>query len=142
MGEIHAVLFVCNHNTIRSPMAEGLMARRFAKRIWTRSCGVRPGVETDPFAAAVMDELGMDISRHRPASFNDLDDFNFDLIVTLAPEAHHQALELTRTIAVEVEYWPTYDPSFAEGGREQRLAEYRAVRDALDERIAARFSAR
>lgn len=136
----HAVLFVCNLNTIRSPMAEGLMARRFAKRIWTRSCGVRPGEEVDGFAVAVMDELGVDISKHRPAGFSDLDDMNFDLIITLSPEAHHRALELTRTIAADVEYWPTYDPSAAQGSREQRLGEYRAVRDALDARIAQRFA--
>ena len=135
----HAVLFVCNLNTIRSPMAQGLMVLRFAKRIWTRSCGVRPGVEIDPFAAAVMDEVGVDIARHRPKGISDLDDMNFDLVVTLTPEAHHRALELTRTIAVDVEYWPTYDPSLAQGARDQRLDEYRAVRDALDKRIAARF---
>jgi protein-tyrosine-phosphatase len=137
----HAVLFVCNLNTIRSPMAQGLMERRFAKRIWTRSCGVRPGETVDPFAVTAMDELGVDISRHRPEGFDDLDDMNFDLIITLTPEAHHRALDLTRTIAADVEYWPTYDPSLAQGSREQRLGEYRAVRDALDARIAARFTA-
>jgi protein-tyrosine-phosphatase len=136
-----AVLFVCNLNAIRSPIAQGLMQLRFAKRIWTRSCGVRPGREVDPFAVVVMDEVGVDISKHRPEGLDDLDDFNFDLIVTLAPEAHHRALELTRTIAADVEYWPTYDPSLAQGSREQRLDEYRAVRDALDARIAERFRA-
>jgi protein-tyrosine-phosphatase len=134
-----AVLFVCNLNAIRSPMAQGLMQRRFAKRIWSRSCGVRPGREVDGFAVSVMDEEGIDISGHRPLGFDALDDMNFDLIVTLAPEAHHRALELTRTVAADVEYWPTYDPSLAQGSRDQRLAEYRAVRDALDARIAARF---
>jgi protein-tyrosine-phosphatase len=120
-------------------MALGLMQMRFAKRIWVRSCGVRPGREVDPFAVSVMDEIGVDISKHRPEGLDDLDDYNFDLIITLAPEAHHRALELTRTIACEVEYWPTYDPSLAQGSREQRLAEYRAVRDALDARIVERF---
>jgi protein-tyrosine-phosphatase len=134
-----AVLFVCNLNAIRSPMAAGLMQVRFARRIWTRSCGVRPAAAVDPFAVAVMDEVGVDISRHRPQGFADLDDFNFDLIITLAPEAHHRALELTRTIAADVEYWPTYDPSLAQGAREQRLDEYRSVRDAIDARIAVRF---
>jgi protein-tyrosine-phosphatase len=96
----------------------------------------------DPFAVAVLEEIGIDISRHRPMTFEELEDWeglNFDLIVTLSPEAHHKALELTRTIAAEVEYWPTPDPTAIEGTREQRLAAYRAVRDQLAERIKVRF---
>jgi protein-tyrosine-phosphatase len=134
-----AVLFVCNYNAIRSPIAQGLMARRFAKSIWVESCGVRPGGERDPFMVAVMDELGVDMTRHRPRTFADLDDASFDVIVTLTPQAHHRALEFTRTMAVEVEYWPTLDPSEATGSREQRLEEYRACRDMLDARIEKRF---
>jgi protein-tyrosine-phosphatase len=96
----------------------------------------------DPFAVAALDEVGIDISRHRPMTFEELEDWeglNFDLIVTLSPEAHHKALELTRTIAAEVEYWPTPDPTAIEGTREQRLSAYREVRDQLTERIKARF---
>lgn len=133
-----AVLFACTLNAVRSPMAEGLMRRRFAKRIYVESVGVKRG-ELDPFAVAVLDELGVDISRHRPRSFADLEDANFDLVISLSPEAHHQALELTRTLPIEAEYWPTFDPTFVEGSRDQRLEAYRAVRDALDARIAARF---
>jgi protein-tyrosine-phosphatase len=98
--------------------------------------------ELDPFAVAVLEEVGADIGKHRPITFEELDEWeglNFDLIVTLAPEAHHRALELTRTAAVEVEYWPTADPTIAEGSREQRLSAYREVRDQLAERIKARF---
>ncbi len=134
-----AVLFVCNHNVIRSPMAAGLMQRRFGRTIWVESAGVRVGEPPDPFAAAAMDEVGVDISRHRPRALEALEDSNFDLIVTLTPEAHHKALDWTRTMAADVEYWPTFDPSLAQGSREQRLDEYRAVRDALDKRIATRF---
>jgi protein-tyrosine-phosphatase len=134
-----AILFACNMNAIRSPMAAGLMQRRFGRRVWIESCGVRSARELDPFASAVMDEVGIDLNRHRPKRFADLDDASFDLIVTLAPEAHHRALEFTRTMAVDVEYWPTMDPSLAQGSREQRMQEYRSVRDALDRRIAARF---
>ena len=135
-----AVLFACNFNTIRSPMALGLMQLRFAKRIWVDSCGARLGDrEPDPFMLAVMDELGADLTRHRAKTFDELEDLNFDLIITLTPEAHHRALDLTRTIAADVEYWPTYDPSLAQGTREQRLEEYRMVRDAIDARIAERF---
>jgi protein-tyrosine-phosphatase len=90
-----------------------------------------------------MEEIGIDISAHRPLTFEELDDLeglNFDLIVTLSPEAHHKALELTRTSAVDVEYWPTADPTAIEGSREQRLDAYRAVRDQLLRRIRERFS--
>lgn len=135
-----AVLFACNFNTVRSVMAEGLMKRRFAKRIYVESVGVRKGLEADPFVAAVMDEVGVEVAKHRSRTFADLDDESFDLIITLTPEAHHQALEFTRSLAVEVEYWPTYDPTDTQGSRDQRLGEYRAVRDALDRRIAQRFA--
>lgn len=134
-----AVLFACSHNVIRSVMAEAIMRLRFGRLVWVDSCGVRKGEAVDPFAATVLDEIGVDASKHRPKAFGDLDDTSFDLIVTLTPEAHHRALEFTRTMAVDVEYWPTMDPSLAQGSREQRLEEYRAVRDVLEKRIAARF---
>ena len=133
-----AVLFACNYNAIRSPMAAAILRYLIGKRVYVQSAGVRTG-ESDPFAAAVMDEIGIDMTRHKPRSIEDLEDTSFDLIVTLAPEAHHKALELTRTIAVDVEYWPTLDPSAAAGNREQILQGYRAVRDQLFERIKARF---
>jgi protein-tyrosine-phosphatase len=98
--------------------------------------------ELDPFAVAAMEEIGLDISRHKPITFEELDDLeglNFDLIVTLSPPAHHRALELTRTVPAEVEYWPTVDPTGAEGNREQRLNAYREVRDQLTARIRERF---
>jgi protein-tyrosine-phosphatase len=134
-----AVLFACNYNTIRSVMAVGLMNRRFAKMIWVDSCGARPSTEADPFVAIVMDELGIDVSKHRPKTFDLLDDLNFDLIVTLTPEAHHKALEVVRTLSTEVRYWPTMDPSLCQGSRQQVIDEYRAVRDSLDRRIAETF---
>ena len=134
-----AVLFACNQNVIRSVMAAALMSRRFGKTVWVDSVGVRPGKEKDPFVAAVLDELGLDVAKHRPKGFDDLDDMNFDLIITLTPEAHHRALEFTRTLAVDVEYWPTFDPTIVQGSREAILEEYRGVRDALDARIAQRF---
>ncbi|MFZ4120584.1 MAG: low molecular weight phosphatase family protein [Caulobacterales bacterium] len=134
-----AVLFACNFNCVRSVMAEGLVKRRFSKRIWVESVGVRAGEGVDPFVVVVMDELGVDVTRHRPRRFVDLEDSTFDLIVSLTPEAHHQALEFTRTYAVEVEYWPTFDPTLASGSRDQMLDAYRVVRDGLDKRIAERF---
>jgi protein-tyrosine-phosphatase len=133
-----AVLFVCNHNAIRSPMAAAILRYLSGGRIYCRSAGVREG-EEDPFAIAVMEEIGIDISKHKPRTIEALEDMAFDLIITLAPEAQHKALEFTRTMAVDVEYWPTIDPSAATGNREQILDAYRAVRDGLFQRIKARF---
>jgi protein-tyrosine-phosphatase len=138
-----AVLFACGLNSVRSPMAAGLARYFLGKMIYVASAGVRKG-ELDPFAAAAMDEIGLDISKHKPMTFEELEDWeglNFDLIVTLSPEAHHRALELTRTLAADVEYWPIPDPTDASGNREQRLDAYRSVRDQLTQRIRARFSA-
>ena len=138
-----AVLFACGLNSVRSPIAAALLKHMFVGSLYVASAGVRKD-ELDPFAVAAMAEIGLDITRHRPMTFEELEDWeglNFDLIITLAPEAHHRALELTRTLAVEVEYWPTPDPTVAEGSREQRLDAYRAVRDHLARRIAERFAA-
>ena len=136
-----AVLFACGFNSVRSPMAAGLFKQTMGKGTYVASAGVRTE-ELDPFAVAVLEEAGIDISRHRPMTFEELDDWeglNFDLIVTLSPEAHHKALNLTRTIAADVEYWPTPDPTAIEGTREQRLAAYREVCDQLTQRIKSRF---
>jgi protein-tyrosine-phosphatase len=136
-----AVLFACGMNSVRSPMAAALLKQMLGNALYVGSAGVRKG-ELDPFATTAMEEIGIDIHAHRPMTFEELDDLeglNFDLIVTLSPEAHHKALELTRTLAAEVEYWPTADPTAIEGSREQRLDAYRAVRDQLLARIRERF---
>jgi protein-tyrosine-phosphatase len=133
-----SVLFACTRNSIRSPMAEALLRHLWRQRIFVQSVGVRAG-ELDPFAVAVMDEVGISIEGHRPQSFEDLHDNSFDLIISLSPEAQHSAVELTRTMACEVEYWPTLEPSIVEGNRETRLDAYRAVRDQLMKRIEQRF---
>ena len=137
-----AVLFACGMNSVRSPMAASLLQQMFPHALYVKSAGVRKG-ELDPSAVAVMSELGQDISQHRPMTFEELEDWeglNFDLIITLSPEAHHKALELTRTLAAEVEYWPTPDPTGAQGNREQKLDAYREVCDGLLLRIRRRFS--
>src|ERR1700741_691981 len=137
-----AVLFACGLNSVRSPMAAGLFRQIVGRRSYVASAGVEKG-ELDPFAVAALEETGVDISRHRPMTFEELEDWeglNFDLIVTLSPEAHHKALGLTRTVAADVEYWPTSDPTPTEGSREQRLEAYRAVRDQLSRRIRERFT--
>jgi protein-tyrosine-phosphatase len=135
-----AVLFACNFNRVRSPMAEGLMKLMFGSRVYVDSCGLRRSDEdgADPFAAAVMDELGVDLSPHHAKAFDDVDD-SFDLVVSLTPEAQHRAVELARHSAVELEYWPTHDPTLAMGSRDAVLAAYRETRDALAARIRERF---
>src|ERR1700692_2239308 len=136
-----AVLFACGLNSVRSPMAESLLQRMFPHGLYVKSAGAKKG-ELDPFAVAVMAELGQDISGQKPMTFEELEDWeglNFDLIITLSPEAHHKALELTRTLAADVEYWPTHDPTSAEGNREQKLEAYREVCDTLSMRIRRRF---
>ena len=102
--------------------------------------GVRAG-EVDPFAVEVMDELGINLSRHRSKSFDDLEDTSYDLIISLSPEAQHKAVDMTRTMACDVEFWHTLDPSIIEGSREVRLDAYRQVRDQLKRKIEARFPA-
>ncbi|MDX1575570.1 MAG: arsenate reductase ArsC [Kiloniellales bacterium] len=134
-----AVLFSCTLNSVRSPMAEGLLKHLLGHKIYVDSAGVRAG-EIDPFAISVMEELGIDLSRHRSKSFDDLEDTSYDLIVSLSPEAQHKAVELTRTMACEVEFWPILDPTWVEGSRETRLDAYRQVRDELRRRIEARFA--
>ena len=135
-----AVLFACTMNSVRSPMAAAILRHLAGRRIYVESAGVRAG-GPDAFATAVMEEIGIDISQHTPHTLRGLHDTSFDLIVTLSPEAHHQALELTRTMAVEVEYWPTFDATMmvGHGSREQILHAYRAVRDQLFQRIKQRF---
>src|SRR5438477_5904590 len=137
-----AVLFACGLNSVRSPMAASLLQQMLPQALYVKSAGVKKG-ELDPFAVAVMAELGQDISTHKPTTVEELDDWeglNFDLIITLAPEAHHKALDLTRTLAADVEYWPTHDPTGTDGNREQKLEAYREVCDTLLERIRRRFA--
>lgn len=134
-----AMLFACTLNAVRSPMAAALMRHLYGKFVYIDSVGVRAG-ELDPMAVEVMEEIGVEISRYKPKRFEELEDTSFDLVVTLSPEAQHKAMELTRTSAVEVEYWPTLDATAIEGTREQRLDAYRAVRDQLLRRIEKRFA--
>jgi len=136
-----AVLFACGLNRVRSPMAEGLMKRLHGTRVFVDSCGLRRDEAglADPFVIAVMDELGVDLTGHRPKTFDDLEDASFDTVISLTPEAQHRAVELARGRAITLEYWPTHDPTLAMGSREVVLAAYREVRDALEQRLSARF---
>ncbi|MCA0032564.1 low molecular weight phosphatase family protein [Mesorhizobium sp. B263B2A] len=135
-----SILFLCGMNAVRSPMAEQLARRMLPATVFVASAGVRAG-ERDPFVDAVLAEDGLTLGERHPRTLDELEDDYFDLIVTLAPEAHHAALELTRSLAVEVEYWPTPDPTGADGTREQIMASYRDVRERLKARIGRRFVA-
>jgi protein-tyrosine-phosphatase len=141
--KLHAVLFACAYNAVRSPMAEAIARHYFGKSLYVQSAGVFKG-DPDPLMVEALDEIGIDAKKHRPRTIDELEDWeglNFDLIVSLGPEAHHKALDLTRAIAADVEYWPTPDPTLVEGNREQKLDAYRSVRDMLTKRILARLKA-
>jgi protein-tyrosine-phosphatase len=139
MGDLPgSVLFCCTMNALRSPMAEAILKHLHGRQIYVDSAGVR-AAPLDEFAVVVMDELGMDITKHKAKTFDDLEDGSFDLVVSLSPEAQHRAVEMTRTMAADVEFWNTFDPSLVEGSRETRLDAYRQVRDQLMKRILQRF---
>ncbi len=139
--KVQSVLFMCAQNAVRSPMAEAMAKHFFGKSIYVQSAGARRG-EVDGFMLTVLDEIGIDAHKHKPKSVEELEEWeglNFDLIVSLSPEAHHKALDLTRTVAAAVEYWPTIDPTVVQGSREQVLEAYREVRDGLMRRIKDRL---
>lgn len=133
-----AVLFSCTTNSVRSPMAEGILKHLMGQRIYVDSVGVRTR-DVDGFAVEVMREIGVDLSRHTPKTFDDLWDSSFDVVITLSPEAQHRAVEMTRVMACEVEFWNTFDPSIVEGSRETCLQAFREVRDQLVRKIRQRF---
>lgn len=133
-----SILFMCGMNAVRSPMAELLARQVLPAATFIASAGVRAG-ERDPFVDVVLAEDGLSLAERQPVTLDEMEDDYFDLIVTLAPEAHHAALELTRSMAVEVEYWPTADPTTVTGTREQILEAYRDVRERLKARIRQRF---
>jgi protein-tyrosine-phosphatase len=133
-----AILFMCGMNAIRSPMAEAIARSILPAKIYLASAGIRAG-ERDPFVDIVLEEIGLSLGRRLPKTLEDLEDDYFDLIITLSPQAHHAALEFTRSSAVEVVYWPTPDPTVATGTRDRVLDAYRAVRDHLAGLIESRL---
>ena len=134
-----AVLFACTMNAVRSSMAEGILKFLHGSRIYVDSAGVRQG-EIDGYTIAVMDEIGIDLSKHKSKIFDDLEDAYYDVVIPLSPEAQHKAVEMTRVMACEVEFWNTFDPSLIESEkREVRLDAYRQIRDQLFKRIKVRF---
>ncbi len=139
-----SILFCCDHNAVRSPMAEGMMKKFFGTRAYVQSAGVKGDLEVDGFTVAVCREIGVVLDRHRTRSFDQMEDWGddlgaFDLIVALSPASQRRALDLTGALAAEVEYWPILDPTGLGEGREDRLASYRQTRDMIRGRIVGRF---
>ena len=139
-----SVLFCCDHNAVRSPMAEGLMKKFYGQRAYVQSAGVKSEMDIDGFTVAVCRELGVELDRHRVRSFDEMkqwgDDLSaFDLVVALSPASQRQALEMTRYFALDVEYWPILDPTGLGETREDKLASYRQARDQIRDRMLARF---
>lgn len=145
MGDLpHSVLFCCDHNAVRSPMAEGMMKKFYGTETYVQSAGVKGDMEIDGFSIAVCQELGIELSRHRSRSFDEMQEWGddlaaFDLVVALSPAAQRKALDLTRYFHLEVEYWPILDPTGLGEGREQKLASYRQARDQIRHRMIDRF---
>ena len=133
-----SVLFACTMNSVRSAMAEGILKKIHGDRIYVDSVGKLVG-EKNGYMIQVMDEIGIDLSSHRPKTFDSLDDTSFDLIISLSPEAQHAAVELTRWMSCELVYWPTYNPDSIRGRREARLIGFRQIRDDLIYKIDGRF---
>lgn len=139
-----SVLFCCDHNAIRSPMAEGMMKKFYGHAAYVQSAGVKNDMDVDGFAIAVCDEVGIPLANHRSRSFDEMQDWGddlgqFDLIVALSPASQRVALDMTRHAHLEIEYWPIMDPTGLAEGREARLAAYRQTRDQIEARMLARF---
>ncbi|MEO0667462.1 MAG: low molecular weight phosphatase family protein [Pseudomonadota bacterium] len=139
-----SVLFCCDHNAVRSPMAEGIMKKFYGTGTYVQSAGVRNDLEIDGFSIAVCQELGVELSRHRSRSFDEMEDWgddlgSFDLVVALSPASQRRALDLTRFYSLEVEYWPILDPTGLGETREAKLASYRNARDQIVERLVERW---
>lgn len=139
-----SVLFCCDHNAVRSPMAEGFMKQLYGTEVYVQSVGVKNDLEIDGFSIAVCQEMGVELSRHRSRSFDEMEEWgddlsSFDLIISLSPASQRRALELTRFYHLDVEYWPILDPTGLGEGREAKLTQFRAARDQIIGRLKDRF---
>ncbi|MEL6913586.1 MAG: low molecular weight phosphatase family protein [Pseudomonadota bacterium] len=139
-----SVLFCCDHNAVRSPMAEGLMKKFYGTEAYVQSAGVFNDLEIDGFSIAVCQELGVELSRHRSRSFDEMEEWgddlsSFDIVIALSPASQRRALELTRFYHLAVEYWPILDPTGLGEGREAKLASYRQARDQIADRLQAKW---
>ena len=139
-----SILFCCDHNAVRSPMAEGIMKKLYGTGTYVQSVGVINDLEIDGFSIAVCEEIGVELSRHRSRSFDEMerwgDDLSsFDLIVALSPASQRRALELTRLFHLTVEYWPILDPTGIGETREMKLVSYRQTRDQIESKLREKW---
>ncbi|WP_370400234.1 low molecular weight phosphatase family protein [Sulfitobacter sp. JB4-11] len=139
-----SVLFCCDHNAVRSPMAEGLMKKFYGTEVYVQSVGVKNDLEIDGFSIAVCKEMDVELSRHRSRSFDEMEQWgddlsSFDLVIALSPASQRRALELTRFFHLDVEYWPILDPTGLGETRETKLVQFRAARDQIADRLKDRF---
>ncbi len=139
-----SVLFCCDHNAVRSPMAEGIMKKFYGTDTYVQSVGVKNDLEIDGFSVAVCAEMDVELSRHRSRSFDEMEQWgddlsSFDLVIALSPASQRRALELTRFFHLAVEYWPILDPTGLGENREAKLVQFRAARDQIAHRLLDRF---
>ena len=133
-----AVLFVCYLNSIRSPMAEGLMKKRFGNQTYVQSCGMSSG-EIDDLMVAVMNEKGIDMSNHKSRTLADLGDTSFDVIIAFTQDAGDAAKAYFEDTDTIIEVWPTPDPTAGTLDVRSMMNNYRSVRDYIDGRLERRF---
>ncbi len=131
-----SVLFCCDHNAVRSPMAEGIMKKFYGTDVYVQSAGVKSDIDIDGFSIAVCRELGVELDRHRSRSFDEMEQWgddlsSFDVIVALSPASQRRALDLTRLYHLDVVYWPILDPTGLGETREAKLNAYRQTRDQI-----------
>ncbi|SEL78642.1 low molecular weight phosphatase family protein [Roseivivax marinus] len=142
-----SVLFACDHNAVRSPMAEGIMKKLYGNDVYVQSVGVLNDLEIDGFAIAACAEIGVELARHRTRSFEEMEGMGealsgFDLIVAMSPAAQRHALDLTRLFHLSVEYWPVMDPTGLGEDREQKLNAYRQTRDQIHDHLKGKWGRR
>jgi len=141
-----SVLFCCDHNAVRSPMAEGIMKQLYGSDAYVQSAGLKNDLEIDGFAIAVCQEIGVELSRHRSRSFEEMEELgdqlsSFDLIVALSAASYAKAQELTRLFHLEVEYWPISDPTGDGETRAAKLEAYRKARDEIRDQLSSHWGA-
>ncbi len=139
-----SVLFCCDHNSCRSPMAEGIMKKFYGTGTYVQSVGVHSDREIDGFSIAVCQEIDVELGRHRSRSFDEMEQWgddlsSFDLVVALSPASQRRALELTRYFHLKVEYWPILDPTGLGETREDKLASYRKAREQIIEKLIEKW---
>lgn len=120
------------------------MKKFYGTGTYVQSVGVINDLEIDGFSIATCEEIGVELSRHRSRSFDEMEQWgddlsSFDLIVALSPASQRRALELTRFFHLTVEYWPILDPTGLGETRETKLASYRQTRDQIVDHLTRRW---